>query len=57
MVTTKGRLPLMLFKVAVMVVDPAATPLNNPVAFTEATSPLEAVHTAVVVTFAVDPSL
>jgi hypothetical protein len=55
-VTVRVAVPLMPLRVAVRVVEPAATPLASPDA-TVATVGFELVQVAVVVTFPVVPSL
>ena len=56
-VTVSAADPLTPLTVAVIVVEPAATPVASPPAPMVAVAALEEVHVAVVVTFPVDPSL
>jgi hypothetical protein len=56
-VTLRFAVPLTPLNVAVMVADPAETPVAMPAAFTVAAAGSELVHVAVVVTFAVELSL
>jgi hypothetical protein len=56
-VTAAVALPVMLESVAVMVVDPVATPVARPELFTVATAEFAADHVALEVTFAVLLSL
>ncbi|HZP04488.1 MAG TPA: hypothetical protein VFB43_06275 [Terracidiphilus sp.] len=56
-VTLSPAVPFMPFNDAVMVLEPAATPVARPDALIVATAGLEDVHVADEVTFAVEPSL
>jgi hypothetical protein len=55
--TASVAVPLTPLSDAVIVVEPAATPVASPAKFTVATAAVELVQLAVVVTFAVEPSL
>jgi hypothetical protein len=56
-VTVSAAVPLMPLTVAVIVVEPAATPVARPAALTVAVAVLEELHVAVAVTFPLEPSL
>ena len=56
-VTVRIAVPLTPLKDAVIVAEPAATPLARPEAFTVATAVFELVQAAVAVTICVVPSL
>jgi hypothetical protein len=56
-VTVSAAAPWMPLRVAVMVAEPAETPVARPVAFTVAVAGLELVHVTLPVTLVVDPSL
>ena len=55
--TVRAAVPLTPLKVAVMVVDPEATALASPLELTVAVAVLELDQFAVLLTFAVEPSL
>jgi hypothetical protein len=55
--TVRVAVPLTPLTIAVMVVDPAATPVARPAALMVATFVFALTHVAVEVTFFVDPSL
>lgn len=56
-VTVSAAVPLIPLTVAVIVVDPAATPVASPPVVMVAVAVLDEIHVAVAVTFPVDPSL
>ena len=56
-VTVSAAVPLMPLTVAVIVVDPAATPVASPAVLMVAVAVLDEIHVAVVVTLPVVPSL
>ena len=56
-VTVRIAVPFTPLSEAVMVLEPAATAVARPVALMVAVAVLELLHVAVVLTFAVEPSL